>query len=113
MTLATTKAGALVSPLVGMEQPLQQTASHPVRGAANSHLTGLQVDMPLVSDISEGPLHQPAYILRRLGEMLVAARTGPLWRGHLRQRRRGSMAVRRNHGAWCLEGHHPVATEGG
>jgi len=68
MTLATTKAGALVSPLVGMEQPLQQTASHPVRGAANSHLTGLQVDMPLVSDISEGPLHQPAYFLRRLGD---------------------------------------------
>jgi len=51
MTLATTKAGALVSPVVGIEQPLQQTASDPVRGGANSHLTCLQVDMPLLSDI--------------------------------------------------------------
>ena len=68
MTLAATNAGPLVSSAVGIEQFLQQTAPDPVRGGANRHLTGLQVDLPVLPDVSEGALHQPTYFLRRLGK---------------------------------------------
>jgi hypothetical protein len=72
MTLTTRNVGASVSIAVSFDQFFQQAASDPVRGGAEGHLTRLYVDMPLLSDLLEHPLHQPIYLLRCLPETASA-----------------------------------------
>jgi hypothetical protein len=61
VTLATINRCPVISPAIGIEQFLKQTATYPVRCGANGHFACLQVHVALLPDISKNPLHKPIY----------------------------------------------------